>query len=124
MLFYESALREGTGVRQQGQSGWLASQGRTQSEWYLWEHGSRVTFFCSLLAVATSSRHTAHTSTLDAVLLSANLGLEFPFPATTLWLVLFVATGGGGGGLELSTPPPSRSKNLLVRLNQIIFSRL
>jgi hypothetical protein len=65
MLFQERVSTEGTSVLQQGQSGWMASQGRTQSEWYLWEHGSRVTRCRS----RTSSRHTAQTSVLDSVLL-------------------------------------------------------
>lgn len=58
----------GTSARQQGQSGWMASQGRTQSEWYLCEHGSRVT---RCRRSRTSSRHTAHTSTFDSVLVSS-----------------------------------------------------
>jgi hypothetical protein len=60
----------GTVVRQQGQSGWAANHGSTQSEWYLWEQGSRMTFFLPL----TFSKHTAHSSSaLDATLFNEGL---------------------------------------------------
>ena len=65
-LSQERVSTEGTSVLQQGQSGWIASQGRTQSEWYMWEHGSLVTLWCHSWS---SSRHTAQKSALDSVLL-------------------------------------------------------
>jgi hypothetical protein len=66
-----------TSVLQQGQSGWMASHGRTQSEWYWCEHGSLVTRSCR--SSRTSSRHTAQSST-----------------TTTLGRASAESVGGGG----------------------------
>jgi hypothetical protein len=68
----------------------MASHGRTHSEWYLCEHDSDITISrCSW----TSSRHTAHTSTFDIVLVSSTRRRPPPVDATEAAVRVGVADG-------------------------------